>query len=156
MKQKLLVAVALIFCLICAFTSCKLKNSSNTNQNTDYTNVENYIFDSNNNPTFVCNNAEELEDAVTTIQDCVFSVTYRTPAPVNDSTDEAEHEIILGPSNRAITKKAYIYLERLMKNDDEVAYLIYSDGSSVAIAFDEDRYHINAAAVRAAEAFSAT
>ncbi len=46
------------------------------------------------------------------------------------------HEIIIGKTDREISQKAYRSLE-LMRKEDTVGYVIYSDGRSVAIAFDE-------------------
>lgn len=167
MKTKFWLLLIVLSMLICIFASCK--NSSSDSQNgvqggnandgsdsgaADAPNVPNLIFDYNNPPTLVCNDPEALADAISEVQFAVYYITYRTPSPVSDSTPKAAHEIVFGQSNREISKKAYTYLNRIEKEDEDVAYLIYSDGSSIAIAFHEDRYHINAAAFRAAEAFA--
>ncbi len=54
------------------------------------------------------------------------------------SDPEAEHEIVLGNSSREITQKAYKKLERVRDSmNDESGYVIYSDGSSLAVVWDE-------------------
>lgn len=61
------------------------------------------------------------------------------------SSEEHDHEIIIGnDSGRSITSTALMYLNRIEKNsEDEVSFLIYSDGESVAIVYDEDDDKIN-------------
>ena len=77
----------------------------------------------------------------------------------NDSFEKAEREIVFGRTNREITVKAYEEIERMQKNkekDSQMAYLLYSDGKSVAIAFEEDRYLTGAAENSAVKAFEET
>ncbi len=55
------------------------------------------------------------------------------------SSDEHKHEIVIGNTERPISVTAKSQLERINKNtENELAYLIYSNGSSVAIVFDSD------------------
>ncbi len=55
-----------------------------------------------------------------------------------DSAPHA-HEIVIGNTERAISKEAKRLLGRIDKNkDSDVGFYIYSDGSSVAIVFDDD------------------
>lgn len=157
MKTKLFFALLTFVTLLCLLCSCKgAADKDNDNGTGDGTNVsaENLIFKRGVNPTFICNNAETLKDAVTKIQEAVFYCTYSTPAVFTDEVAPALHEVVLGKTNREISKKAYTLLDRINDGENEVSYLVYSNGSSVAIAFDEDRYHINAAAVRGAIAFA--
>ena len=71
------------------------------------------------------------------LHDKTASIAYVT------SADTAiEHELVIGRSSRPITEEAYKRLERVrVEVEDEVAgalrFVIYSDGSSVAIAYDE-------------------
>ncbi len=62
-----------------------------------------------------------------------------------DAVDSASHshEIVLGNTDRAISQTALDRMSRIEKNtDDERSFLIYSDGSSIAIVWDEDDDHI--------------
>ena len=57
------------------------------------------------------------------------------------SADSAAHahEIVIGKTDREISKSALTRLSRIeTETDKDLSYLIYSDGSSVAIVFDED------------------
>ena len=56
---------------------------------------------------------------------------------VNASALKAPHEIVVGETDRDISVRAYRLLYLMNCTDEEVGYLIYSDGSSVAIAFDD-------------------
>ena len=115
--------------------------------------IKDVIFSIDVHPTVICNSTEGISDAISDLQMAVFGVTYRTPTIADDSSAKGEHEIVVGRTSRPISEVAYRLLERLDVESDEVSYLIYSDGSSIAIAYDVDRYHTLAAAVRAVEYF---
>ena len=69
-----------------------------------------------------------------------------------DSDTPAEHEIVIGKTNREISQKAYERLERMESSSKyEVPYLIYSDGNSVAIAYAEDDLGRNSALIMACD-----
>jgi hypothetical protein len=59
---------------------------------------------------------------------------------VLDSVEKTDLEIVFGKTTRAISTEAYRLLERMDAYGRESRFLIYSDGKSVAIAFDEDEY----------------
>ena len=64
----------------------------------------------------------------------------------NDAAPVAQHEIVLGKCDRDISQKAYMRLERMDKtSEDYVGYCIYSDGKSVAIAYDDELYGVDIA-----------
>ena len=55
------------------------------------------------------------------------------------SVEKHPNEIIIGKSDREVSKMAYMHLNRQDKeNTDMAGYVIYSDGSSIALAYDED------------------
>ncbi len=170
MKSKLLLvilALALTLGIICSCSSGKGSADQNTDssQNGDQNNnqggdnsqiadVDNLIFGPNVVPAVICNTPEALSSEISTIQDAIFYCTYYIPNVTSDAAAQAEHEVILGKSNREVSKRAYTLLNRLEKEDEyDVGYLIYSDGSSIAIAYEEDRYHTDMAATLAAEFF---
>ncbi len=53
------------------------------------------------------------------------------------SAPEQPHEIVIGETDRRISLDAYAALNAISCTDDELAYLIYTDGKSVAIAYDK-------------------
>ena len=57
-------------------------------------------------------------------------------APVDSEVHK--HEIVVGMTDREISKTAALRIDRVEKNtEDELRYVIYSDGSSVAIVWEE-------------------
>ncbi len=55
-----------------------------------------------------------------------------------DAQDARYHEIVVGNTERDISKAAYSALEKLVGDtENAVAYLLYSDGSSLALAYTE-------------------
>lgn len=53
------------------------------------------------------------------------------------SSEKQPHEIVFGPTDRDVSKMAYTQLGRMEREEDFVGYCIYSDGSSIAVAYDE-------------------
>ncbi len=112
---------------------------------------EDVIYSVKIQPNIICNEAEEKDDILTDIALSVFSTTYRTPGVFDDTKDESDHEIVVGETNRQISKKAYELLRALEHREGELSYLIYSNGRSVAIAYDNDIFGSNYAARFAAD-----
>ncbi len=54
-----------------------------------------------------------------------------------DPSTPAEHEILIGKTGRALSQRAYRYLARAKSEDSHIGYAIFSDGHSIAVAFDE-------------------
>ncbi len=72
---------------------------------------------------------------------------------VDDSFKASEREIVLGRADRAISDSAYKYLSRMDKEEDQIRILIYSDGTSVALAFDEGKHGLDIGAKYAIDRF---
>ncbi len=58
-----------------------------------------------------------------------------------DTEPAAECEIVFGNTNRAVTAAAKAELEKYLdsKSDADVGYIVYSDGSSIAVYWQDDR-----------------
>ncbi|MBP3583678.1 MAG: hypothetical protein J6K44_06505, partial [Clostridia bacterium] len=78
----------------------------------------------------------DVTDIFNALQGKVNSV-----AMADDRSEVAEHEIVFGETDREISKMAYKRLSRIRTDIDAEfvlpRVLIYSDGSSVAVAYDE-------------------
>ena len=62
---------------------------------------------------------------------------------VTDSTKPAAHEIVVGKSTRPVSVEAYRLLDRIQQNNKhDYRMLLYSDGSSIAFAYDDDSYDV--------------
>lgn len=64
----------------------------------------------------------------------------RVSVHYSDENDPAEHEVIFGKSNRVVSHMAYSQLEVLLEDKDPAigGYVLYSDGSSLALAYTEE------------------
>ena len=60
---------------------------------------------------------------------------------------ESAPTVFLGKCNAELSKSAYSALKDVKKGEDEVAYLVYSDGEKIAVAFERDQYESDAAGV---------
>jgi hypothetical protein len=84
---------------------------------------------------------------VNAISDAIEAKTGVAPKLVAPDSEQHEHEITIGNTDKEISKKAYKRLERYMLDDGDdpknfSRYVIYSDGSSIAIAYDDDEYDL--------------
>ena len=71
-----------------------------------------------------------------------FRRTLGNRAHINftDDIEALEHEIILGESNRDVSRTAYAYLDQIMESyhEEHGGYVLYSDGSSLALAYTDE------------------
>ncbi len=107
------------------------------------------IFDKNNSPTIVSKKGEVsyVFDEVRTVHAHLESVIGKRPSIASDTSTKAAHEIVIGDTSREITATAKAalakklaakkpdLLERGLEENDIAGFLIYSDGSSVAIVW---------------------
>ena len=131
--KKSLSVLGIILVILLTLSACKIRggNSGNSTEVPDNqnTNTLNLVVDTNVDTSL----AEDLR----------YEVAERFDGEVllcSPSVEEGATEIILGVSERAVSKSAYRALERMDKQDLEIGYVIYSDGNSTALAFDQDKY----------------
>lgn len=106
-----------------------------------------YIFAKGSSIAVICNTDSSI---VENIAGSIRAQTNATISLTNDSAPEAAHEIVIGKTNRAISSAAYRQLERIKEKantggEEYVGYVIYSNGNSVAVAYDIDEYDYNTA-----------
>lgn len=67
----------------------------------------------------------------------------KRPSSAADTTDEAELELVLGNTNRAVSKKAQRYLSRYLLNGEDkwsvVNYALAVSGNSIALVWEDER-----------------
>ena len=141
MKKILLLVLVLTLGLTC-FCSCFKKNPDDKGDKGDETDLpENFIFGEGSTLNYVYS-ADVAANFISSIESEIFfhNVDVRV---VPDTAEVGEHELVIGKVNREISRTAYDRLERMEKNEaGDLRFLIYSDGSSIAIAFDADRESI--------------
>ncbi len=149
MKKVTLILMMLLFSV--ALFSCKSNgkqnDGANSNSNSDSQILdevkENYIFKSGSSLCIVASKAESdgnFADSYGELVQSVYSAIAYGEADVNlsissDSAAAADHEIIIGESSRPLSVKAYQQLSRMDIADGDDAYVICSDGHSLAIAY---------------------
>jgi len=165
MKFKLLLTLLICLCLCICFVSCNkdtdTDSSSNSgeqngNQNTDNGggSEEGVLYKPGSSLTVVYGD-DSLYDYAYDVFSAVGANMTSTPKISNDSGTADVHEVVVGQTNREISRLAYEKLAKLeSENEYELPFLIYSDGSSVAIAFEQDANGFNVTLIKAIEAFS--
>ena len=108
---------------------------------------ENYIYNENSTLTVVYSRGTINTENSLRLNSALNEVLGQRYTVVNDiSTPGSGHELVIGQTNREITRMAYKKLSRQYKETStELSYVIYSDGTSVAIVFDEAIYGYPAA-----------
>ncbi|MBQ8302599.1 MAG: hypothetical protein IJX97_03505 [Clostridia bacterium] len=132
--KKIISVSGIILVILLTLSACKIRggNSGNSTGSSDKQNANtlNLVVDTNVDTSLA--------------KDLRYEVAERFDGEVllcSPSVAESNTEIILGMSERAVSKNAYRALERLDKQDLEIGYVIYSDGNSTALAFDQDKYN---------------
>lgn len=98
-------------------------------------------------------NKEPDKYTVSNIYTALLYKTEKASKIVNDSAAVAEREVVIGKSERRVSKDAYEALSKLEKETNQVGYLIYFDGQNYALAYEDDKYSTNVAALLCVEYF---
>ncbi|MBR3805422.1 MAG: hypothetical protein IKJ13_01120 [Clostridia bacterium] len=153
LMKKLLIFAILSLVLSLSLLSCSM-GENNDKPSAEVEITGDYIFSPKTNLNLVFNGDHITHHGVSDIYYTLCDMLDKYPTLANDKTPEAEHEIVIGPSQRAISKEAYKKLENLEReNSDYYGYVIYSNGKSVAIAYDEDMFNLKMAEDDALEYF---
>lgn len=134
---------AFLICLLLVIGLCSCKtgensgsdanNAGNNNQNTDEE-AKNLFYSSDREIQIVFEKGKS--ESANAVCEAVFALSGKTPALCDENSAVSEGEIVLGECNRAVSKDAYSLLENKIDKDEcDSGYLIYSDGSSIALAY---------------------
>lgn len=138
--------------LVLGLCSCKKKQNDNSS-NID-NNVDNDVIYSPYIETSLVLGEGVNQDNLRLLKNTYLKHTGKELKIVSSDSEQKTHEIIVGKTSREISQKAYRFLTVMEKSSEEhVGYVIYSDGKSVAIAFDEAQYGVRAAFTEAIEVF---
>ena len=147
--------VLLLCIIILAFASCTSNESGagsgNSGGNTGGV-TENVIYSPNTNAVLVVGEGVS-EDDVSSVRKAYFD-SLGEVLNFASSSSASDHEIIIGKTDRPLSEKAYRRLEYFESDrQSSVAFVIYSNGTSVAIAYDEDVYGVGIALTEAISYF---
>ncbi len=149
-KTRFLLMVLVFFVFITGLVSCK--NPNETGGNFPDTVDEEVIYSPYVDTALVLGEGIEIDD-VKAIRNVYFAIVGKEISIKVADEEPSEHEIIIGKTDREISNKAYRTL--LLNNNDEekVGFSIYSDGKSVAIAYDKASFGENIALSEAMDCF---
>ncbi len=143
MKKAKIIWLILVTCILAlGLASCKNADPDNSG-NTPGTTSDDVIYSPSVSATLVL--GEGLDgNYANAIGTAYYKLTGSDITIASYTSEPKAHEIIVGKTGREISEKAYRSLE-LMRTEDTIGYVIYSDGKSVAIAFDEAIYSVDIA-----------
>ncbi len=137
MRKKLLLPLLLIMAMMFVLASCGTEGGGEVGEYED----GEFIFSEKSELYLI---VDEFSAGLESVYELVNTVDENKNAyyPIKFAAADSEvhkHEIIIGKSDRELTKTAERQLDRMDTNkDSDVRYLIYSDGYSIAVVFDED------------------
>ncbi len=150
MKRRILFLLVLICLMLGAFVSCTKDETPGAvgDGSTDITG--NYIFKKNSEIKLVVSADQyesENKDAYNELAFDIDTALRENDAQLNvkngvDTSDKNKREIILGRCDRELSRQAYRELDALKLTGSDTGFVIYSNGYSVAIAYNEDDTYI--------------
>lgn len=146
-----------ILALVTALVSCGNKNNDNEGGGEDYTSLTDYIFKPGSQITLVLSSSESADsnpnsskykNLMSLIHTEFTSAADGIKAVyAGDNSARVKREIMLGRCDRELSRQAYRELDKVSTETGESKYVIYSNGSSVAIAYPDGDYDIAQIAV---------
>lgn len=139
MKTKLLCTIALCFVLIVSLACCKGNEGSSGgaggSNNGANNAVENLIY-SSNSELYIVYATDDDGPSASELSNEIYLASSNPARVISSEREIGMHEIVIGECEREVSKEAYKILRRAIgRNENDSGYLIYSDGSSVAIAY---------------------
>ncbi len=145
MKKKLTVILSLVMAVLLMAVSCTADDKTigsgagaGVVPGSGDTDKDGLIFNSSTKVAIVSAEkdlpAELIESLWQNIQ------TVQIPEIITDQDSERAHEIVIGRTSRKISEDAYRRLENKAGDSEYAQFLIYSNGSSVAIAYEDNEY----------------
>jgi len=144
MKRFSLLLIVFLILSAFLFSSCGAKNDADSD-NSQFD--EGVVDDQNNVDASVAiimpnSDNEELVESFYAFYYNLADKLGQTPALIAATSPEQNREIVFGRTDRAVSVEAYRRLERMTIDDEDLSegnprMLVYSDGTSVAIAYDD-------------------
>ncbi len=138
MKKRILLVASLLLLTLLAFTGCNFfKKPGENKPSGNLPGSDSIIFGGDFKIVVPEKFPEAYGNYIFELDNILAEITGKASSIVKDSEAAYKHEILLGETNRELSSKAYRRLDRMIDDKDEtVGYVLYSDGSSIAIAFD--------------------
>ena len=120
--------MAVMLASVLALASCLLVPGQNDPE------PENMIYRADSELYVVVADSSLTSDQINSVFNGLANVKTKVPV-LTDTFAEGKHNIVLGRNSSAVSTTAYAKLDQLIKEENYVGYVIYSDGVSVAIAY---------------------
>ena len=101
--------------------------------------VENFVWDEDSELYLIRNSSSVTAKVVNNLINKITEIRGVRPVLRTDSAGDFTHELVIGPSEKTVAKRAARELELLIREDSDLrGYVIYTNGQSVAVAFSDD------------------
>lgn len=147
--KKTILSFCILFFVLLVFASCKSNVQNEQQEQPEQSIAEEDIY-------IVYDPTGVTEDKAMLVWDAVLETYNCWPIMISDVSKENDgFEIVIGKTEKTASKEAYRMLERMDRPSEEyVRFLIYSDGASVAIAYDDAVWGANMALDDAIDCFA--
>ena len=149
-KSKTLSLFLSVLMCMALLVSCTSKNTQDK-ETDDVQITGDYIYKSDTAVRIIYN-GNYRDEAIQKVQRALRQHINQTISIAPDTQEKVEHEIIIGKSSRELSHEAYRRLD-MHETDGEnyIGYVIYSDGKSLALAYDEDIFELDFAMNKAVD-----
>ena len=130
-KKSLILVILSVVLILGVFSSCK----GNTNDPDELTDSDIFLAEGSQVYFIVPENSDIKAEA---LENTVFDITGNYPLYKYDSSPVKKREVIFGETSRELSRKANRALSKLELEGEIQGYVIYSSGTSVAIAYSND------------------
>ncbi len=131
--KKILVTLLIVICCLCLF-SCNLIVKNNTDPNKP--NKPNNPNTSTEGTIFIVPSTDGEWNS-TEFVNSLFGVWDKMPVVINESTEKSGNELVIGKTEREVSKKAYLQLNRLLEDNPGInGWLVYYLDGSICLAYD--------------------
>lgn len=135
MGKKILTLIVALLAFLVVFTSCKTDSDKLDNSKDEINESE--LFYSSDYDFRIIYSTEAEKAAAETVAESLVPILGKAATVAVSSAPACAREIVFGRCDRQISKDAYRLLDRKIESGDgDSGYLIYSDSSSIAIAYD--------------------
>ncbi len=134
-KNRFIWSMLTLSVLALLLVSCKGDPNNSGSTNGSGTVDDNVIYSSYVNTSLIL--GKDIDERDVSIIKTAYYKNVGEEIAVSSGESATAHEIIIGETDRELSEKAYRVLSRVKEEEDFIGYVIYSDGKSVAVAFDE-------------------
>ena len=100
------------------------------------------VYSKENPPTLIFSDNIITTESKNLVYNAIKNALGIAPATGSDNLEASDHEIIFGESERTLSVKAYRKLATVARGEDDIGYVIMTDGKNIAVAYTEENYNL--------------